>query len=157
LQFGTQPDTPAGTILESFSWWAGAGDSYYLVRTGNGLSLRHRSLDESGNGQVEELKAIPVAATTTVKTGAAVDLPVPALNRALSFRSPLLTGDDVDYLQFLLKVEGYREVGVVDGVFGQKTRAAVIRFQKANGLGADGVVGPKTWSKLTDPEVKTGE
>lgn len=35
-----------------------------------------------------------------------------------------------------------------DGRYGPKTRAAVVRFQRANGLKADGLVGVKTWSKM---------
>lgn len=35
-----------------------------------------------------------------------------------------------------------------DGDFGAKSTAAVIAFQKANALVADGVCGPKTWAKL---------
>ena len=35
-----------------------------------------------------------------------------------------------------------------DGDFGNGTLEAVIKFQKANGLIADGIVGEKTWSKL---------
>ena len=39
-----------------------------------------------------------------------------------------------------------KAVGVTaDGKFGEKTRLAVIRFQKKNGLVDDGVVGLKTW------------
>lgn len=40
--------------------------------------------------------------------------------------------------------------GTVDGIFGDNTRAATIRFQKKNGLVADGSIGPKTWPKLRD-------
>ena len=50
---------------------------------------------------------------------------------------------DIDALNAL----GY-DCGSVDGIFGSKTKAAVMAFQKANGLGADGIVGPLTWGKL---------
>lgn len=56
-------------------------------------------------------------------------------------------GDAVRKLQELLNALGY-DCGSVDGIFGSKTKAAVLAFQKANGLGADGIVGPLTWAKL---------
>ena len=36
-----------------------------------------------------------------------------------------------------------------DGKFGPKTEAAVIQFQRSNGLAPDGIVGPKTRAALT--------
>lgn len=50
-------------------------------------------------------------------------------------------GADVRYLQTKLKL-------TADGIFGVKTKAAVIAFQKSKGLTADGIVGPKTWAAL---------
>jgi putative chitinase len=49
--------------------------------------------------------------------------------------------DSVKQLQVRLGVEAI-------GTFGPKTEAAVIAWQKANGLTADGIVGDGTWGKL---------
>ena len=56
-------------------------------------------------------------------------------------------GTAVLQLQQALNALGY-DCGSVDGIFGSKTKAAVLAFQKANGLAADGIVGPLTWGKL---------
>ena len=52
-------------------------------------------------------------------------------------------GEQVSQVQRKLKQWGYYS-GSVDGVFGQDTYNAVVRFQKKNGLTADGVVGTQT-------------
>lgn len=36
----------------------------------------------------------------------------------------------------------------LDGIFGKRTHAAVLAFQKESGLQQDGVVGPRTWNAL---------
>lgn len=59
-------------------------------------------------------------------------------------------GDDVRLAQTKLKQWGYLD-GSVDGNFGQKTYNAVIKFQKNNGLIADGVIGPQTRAALGMP------
>ena len=56
-------------------------------------------------------------------------------------------GTQVRTLQTKLKSWGYY-TGSVDGVFGANTKAAVVRFQKKNGLTADGIVGAKTAAAL---------
>ena len=38
----------------------------------------------------------------------------------------------------------------VDGIFGPKTKAAVIQLQEDNGLRVDGIVGPQTWHVLAE-------
>ena len=42
---------------------------------------------------------------------------------------------------------GYSTNGV-DGIFGSGTKSAVIKYQRAKGLSADGIVGQNTWRKL---------
>lgn len=37
---------------------------------------------------------------------------------------------------------------VEDGIFGSKTKSAVVAFQAASGLDADGICGPKTWAAI---------
>ena len=56
-------------------------------------------------------------------------------------------GSEVKEVQRRLKLWGYYK-GSVDGVFGAKTKSAVIAFQKKNGLTADGVVGKSTYKAL---------
>jgi hypothetical protein len=57
------------------------------------------------------------------------------------------TGNDVRELQRALKEKGFDPQGT-DGQFGANTRKAVIAFQRANGLEADGVVGKDTRAAL---------
>ena len=56
-------------------------------------------------------------------------------------------GAEVKEVQRRLKLWGYYN-GSIDGVFGKGTKAAVIAFQKKNGLTADGVVGKSTYQAL---------
>jgi len=57
-----------------------------------------------------------------------------------------MRGDDVKQLQKKLSDLGY--VLAVDGIFGSGTRSQVKKYQRKNGLEADGIVGPKTWEAL---------
>ena len=56
-------------------------------------------------------------------------------------------GNITRILQGLLICNGYSTNGF-DGLFGSGTRSAVISFQKANGLGYDGIAGQNTFKKL---------
>lgn len=55
-------------------------------------------------------------------------------------------GDAVRKLQRLLGLAG--QPVTMDGIFGPRTAAAVLRFQARQGLVADGIVGPLTWAAL---------
>ena len=52
-------------------------------------------------------------------------------------------GNEVKELQKFLNANGYN-CGIADGNFGIKTKTAIIKFQIANGLVGDGIVGPLT-------------
>ena len=65
------------------------------------------------------------------------------------------TGENVKKIQRRLIQYDYMD-GTADGVYGEKTRQAVIKFQKKYGLTADGVVGPATAAKLGREPVGLG-
>ncbi len=56
-------------------------------------------------------------------------------------------GSAVADLQQILQSKGFY-TGKIDGDFGAGTTNAVLKFQQANGLLADGIVGSSSWSKL---------
>lgn len=57
------------------------------------------------------------------------------------------TGVLVQYLQSLLNTLGFGNL-TIDGTFGNKTKDAVVVFQRNFFLNPDGIVGPLTWNKL---------
>jgi peptidoglycan hydrolase-like protein with peptidoglycan-binding domain len=59
------------------------------------------------------------------------------------------TGPNVQLVQTLLNFVGAAKSPLVaDGIFGPKTLAAVLQFQKSAKLSADGIVGPLTMQAL---------
>lgn len=62
------------------------------------------------------------------------------------------TGEEVMVLQRLLKNAGFYS-GSIDGNFGDGTKDALLAYQKAAGLSADGVAGSKTIVKLASNSV----
>jgi N-acetylmuramoyl-L-alanine amidase len=68
-------------------------------------------------------------------------------DRLLYLRSPMVRGDDVADLQRRLGALGF-DTGRVDGIFGNRTAAALGDFQKNAGLLADAVCGSETVEAL---------
>ncbi|MFZ3011957.1 MAG: FG-GAP-like repeat-containing protein [Minisyncoccia bacterium] len=60
-----------------------------------------------------------------------------------------MVDSEAEELQKFLNTAGYGLL-VVDGKFGPMTKAAIIKFQIANGLVGDGIVGPLTRAKLNN-------
>ena len=55
-------------------------------------------------------------------------------------------GDFVTIAQGRLVVLGYKIA--IDGIYGEKTKKAVMELQRAKNLACDGIIGPKTWAVL---------
>jgi len=90
-------------------------------------------------------KSTAKKSTTTAKTA------TKSVSVDTTFSSTLLKkgmkGADVKKLQQILTNKGYSTKGT-DGIFGSNTEAAVKKFQKANKLKADGIVGSATKKAL---------
>ena len=91
------------------------------------------------NGSHSPATAPAASATTAQGNTSAATAPAAPLPTEESAR--------VREIQKALKAAGF-DPGPLDGRMGGKTKAAVHDFQVANGLDADGKVGPKTWNKL---------
>ena len=123
----TGADLPATTTVEAnttYKWLFTPTDTNYTTLTGS-IQLWHKSTSSGGGSYYAP--TVP-------------DMPM--LYRGC-------TGDAVKTLQEKLNAKGF-DSGNVDGIFGVKTYAAATAFQKANGLGVDGIVGKLTWAKLYD-------
>lgn len=71
-----------------------------------------------------------------------------AIARLLKLISPPMKGEDVRKVQQALLKEGLLEAQQVNGIYNEATKLAVEIFQKREGLGIDGIVGPQTHRAL---------
>ena len=67
--------------------------------------------------------------------------------RAIYYKSPVMTGNDVKWVQQALNISINANL-VVDGSFGPASKKAVIQFQKRYGLTQDGSFGPASRAKM---------
>ena len=120
-------DSTSVEANKSYGWKFTPADSNYKSISGSVVVYTVRRVSHSGGAAADSAAA--AAAQPTVYSGS--------------------RGESVKTLQAQLNAKGYN-AGSVDGIFGRNTRAAVIAFQNANGLAADGIVGKLTWAKLYD-------
>ena len=125
-----------------FEKWANASHSAYWAYEQRGTyGTTHRQLKYGiGNDHYDPFRPVKLGGGG----GGGTQPPAPSVSwPTLKSGSQ---GADVRSAQQLLASRGYTLDA--DGVFGPKTRSAVIRFQNSQSLAADGVVGKNTWSKL---------
>ena len=120
-------DSTSVEANKSYGWKFTPTDSNYKSISGSVVVYTVRRVSHSGGAAADSAAA--AAAQPTVYSGS--------------------RGESVKTLQEKLNTKGYN-AGSVDGIFGKNTQAAVMAFQKANGLAADGIVGKLTWAKLYD-------
>ena len=89
--------------------------------------------------------AVPAASATLLSASVPAQAlqPWPVLKQGPNSAWPKVT---VRSLQYLLNARGAKLA--VDGTFGKQTKAAVIKFQRAHHLTADGVIRAATWRAL---------
>src|SRR5215212_10215168 len=75
-------------------------------------------------------------------------IPSYARFRTLALTDPRMVGEDVFALQRALLECGAELPSGADGVFGEETRRAVVRFQKGSALLGDGLAGGRTQRAL---------
>ena len=121
-----------------------------VVNNGNvrvdGVFTNKGTLTGSGTGNIPQQdtgrKSGGSGSGSATVTAAVVTMPSNAPVMKMSSR-----GDSVVALQTRLNALGY-DCGTADGIYGSKTQSAVIAFQKAVGITADGIVGSQTLSYL---------
>lgn len=133
----------------AYTWWAGAGDTFQVSATDNNVNLFWISTDEQSGSSTELIKSIPINRDQQIIFIDPIYTGKPDFRRNLSITSPVLFGDDVRYVQILLK-HWYRiDPGPIDGYFGPITENAIRKFQDEYDLPVTGAVDQLTFSTLT--------
>ena len=125
--------------LKSLGYFSGAVTETYTSETREAVRNFQRDNKIEPTGIADALTRRTLERLTIATASA------PASSSELSLGS---RGDTVTELQKTLKTLGYFSSDVT-GYFGPITKAAVIAFQKANGIDPLGIVGPKTRAALT--------
>ena len=97
---------------------------------------------------------VPADTTVPVDTTPATEPPPTTVqldSKGRRVLRPQDTGPEVEQLQHRLVELGF-SIGRADGWYGDVTLAAVLAFQRSQGLQTDGVVGSHTWDALENPK-----
>ena len=122
-------------------------------QAGNGL----KADGKAGNATLSKLYGTSPAPAAPPSAPAPAPTPAPAApsdGMPGQTLRPGMKGSDVRALQNKLNEKGY-SVGNADGVYGDKTVAAVKAVQQANKLTVDGIAGAKTYTALWSASVAT--
>ena len=130
--------------LAELGYYAGGVDGIYGETTASAVKAFQRANGLSGDGQAGAQTQSKLYSSSARYASSPVATADPDATRTLTLG---MTGNDVYALQERLIELRYLS-GVADGVFGAETQAALIAFQKNNGLTADGNAGSSTLKKL---------
>ncbi len=146
---GSRVRTLQNRLIE-LGWLDGKADGDYEGATEyavKAFQARYSSLWEDGVAGPDTLKTLYGAGAAKTSN------PVASIGETLQEGS---SSDAVKAMQKRLKELGFLS-GTADGSFGTATKAAVIAFQTANGLKADGKAGTSTLNKLYSASAKNAD
>ena len=140
---GSQADTSKDWYFDDATVWAAAELTKHLMQKYNVPAdhvLRH--YDVTG-----KICPNPYVYNTTKHTWTEFKSLISSAGR--NYMQVGDSGEEVKQLQKDLNTLGY-DCGTADGIYGEKTAAAVEKLQKATGLAADGMAGIKTLAKIDE-------
>jgi len=140
------------TALKQLKLYSAGITGHYGEKTETAVKKFQKKYALEDNGVVDEATraALYEAAGITYTAGSSSSGTSSSNSSVSSAGTTLrydMRGDAVLKLQQDLNKLGYYS-GTISGHFGSKTEAAVMSFQKANGLSADGIAGSKTLAKI---------
>lgn len=146
-------DMPKPGDLVYYRWGASGWDHIGIVTEVSGTSANNAMLGviEGNYNDMVSLRRIAyrdnrVAATCRIPYSSEEISVVPELSFLLKQGS---RSQAVEVLQQALIQDGYELTGGVDGYFGQYTKEALVAFQQAHNLIADGTAGTETFGFIT--------
>lgn len=129
-----------------------AGAALFLILM---VGLAVGGVFSSGGSTPAAQTSTPLTTNAATGTGGASSGPLPAVQGPTATLKPGDTGTQVKALQQALASLGYSP-GKVDGAYGTGTQQALVAFQKAHNLAADGILGMQTLAALNTALAHSG-